>query len=319
MSVRRVSARRAFTLVELLVVIAIIGVLVGLLLPAVQAAREAARRMSCQSNLRQLGIALHNHHDTYGYFPDGWDAIDEHHEPGWGWAAGLLPFMEQQPGHDLINFNEPIETPEHSPVRTMTVSNFMCPSDIGPSIFAIAEGDGLHGHGHGHSGIGSLEDDDHDDHDHEHGPSHADEGLHPLFEIAKCNYSGVFGTFDLHENPFKGDGLFYANSQLRMRDIVDGTSTTLMVGERSSRLGGTIWHGAIPEANEFEARIVGVTDHTPNHPVGHFEDFSSYHRGVTGFVMGDGSVRHLSDNIDLAVYKALATRQGSEVVDSTKY
>lgn len=313
MSLHRFSARRGFTLVELLVVIAIIGVLVGLLLPAVQSAREAARRMSCQSNLRQLGIALHNHHDTFGHFPDGWTAFDEHHEPGWGWAAGLLPFMEQQPGHDLINFREPIEIPEHGPVRLMTVTNFMCPSDIGPSIFGIAEGDG---HGHADWNGGGIEDDD--EHDEE-GPSHADEGLHTLFEIAKCNYSGVFGSFEIHDDPFHGDGLFYANSRLRMRDIVDGSSTTLMVGERSSRLGGTIWHGAIPEANEFEARIVGVTDHAPNDPVGHFEDFSSYHLGVTGFVMGDGSVRHLSDNIDLAVYKALATRQGNEVVDSSKY
>lgn len=298
--------RFGFTLVELLVVIAIIGILVGLLLPAVQAAREAARRMSCQNNLHQIGIALHNYHSTHNQFPYGWVASNGHDEPGWGWAAQLLPYMEENNVTSQIDWSLPIELPQHQVAREHVITALMCPSDIGPSIFLIAESED-----HAHP-IPSTRDDDDDDH----GPHNADENPEKLFPISKCNYSGVFGTFELHDSPYRGNGVFFGNSRMKLRDLTDGTSSTLMVGERSSRLGGTIWHGVIHEANEAEARILGVADHAPNDPVGHFEDFSSYHMGVTGFVMGDGSVRHLADNIDIITYQSMATRNGGEVVSS---
>ena len=300
--------RNAFTLVELLVVIAIIGILVGLLLPAVQAAREAARRMSCQNNLHQLGIALHNYHSSHNQFPYGWVASNGHDEPGWGWAAQLLPFMEENNAAQLIDWRLPIEIDAHEPARMHVVSTFQCPSDVGGTHFFIAEAED---HDHDVPAIGDDDDDDH-------GPHNADENPEKLFEIAKCNYTGVFGSFEVHDSPYRGDGVFFGNSRIKMRDLQDGSSTTMMVGERSSRLGGTIWHGLIHEANEAEARVVGVADHGPNDPVGHFEDFSSRHQGVTGFVMGDGSVRHLSDTINLATYQAMATRQGGEVVDLSR-
>jgi type II secretory pathway pseudopilin PulG len=290
----------------LLVVIAIIGILVGLLLPAVQAAREAARRMSCQNNLHQIGIALHNYHGVHNQFPFGWVASNDHDEPGWGWAAQLLPFMEETNAANLIDWRLPIEIDAHANARLHSVKNFVCPSDIGPIIFEIAEADG-HDHDHGDS----LRDGDDDD---DHGIGHADNGLDKLFEIAKGNYSGMFGTFDLHDAPFRGDGVFFGNSRIGLSQVTDGSSSTIVVGERGSRLGGTIWHGVIHEANQAEARIIGVADHAPNDPVGHFEDFSSYHSGVTGFVMGDGSVRHLSDSINLLTFQAMATRQNGEIV-----
>lgn len=302
--------RSAFTLVELLVVIAIIGILVGLLLPAVQAAREAARRMSCQNNLHQIGVATHNYHAAFNRFPSGWIASNGHDEPGWGWAVALLPYLEQDNVVRMIDNRLPIEIPTHEPVRLHTIASFMCPSDTGPEIFMI-------GSGHDH--------DDHDDHwdgdddDHDHGTGNVDEGREPLFAISKSNYCGVFGTFDIHDNPYRGDGVFFGNSFVRLGDIRDGTSNTLIVGERTSRLGGSIWHGVIHEANMAEARILGVADHAPNDPIGHFEDFSSFHKGVTGFVSGDGSVRHLSNNMDLQVYKALTTRNGNEVINGSSY
>lgn len=302
------NRRNAFTLVELLVVIAIIGILVGLLLPAVQAAREAARRMSCQNNLHQIGIALQNYHAAHDQFPYGWVANNALDEPGWGWAKAILPFAEQTSLDQQIDSRLSIEHPVHDVIRTTVVPMFICPSDIGETIFEIAEGGE---HDHDHFNVRPNDEDDDDDHGH----GHADEGRERLFPISKSNYAGMFGTFDIHDSPYRGDGMFFGNSRMKMRDMSDGSSNTIVVGERSSRLGGSIWHGVIHEANMAEARIVGVADHAPNDPIGHFEDFSSYHSGVTGFVMGDGSVRHISDNIDLVLYKALSTRQGGEVAN----
>ena len=310
---RAVSSRRdAFTLVELLVVIAIIGVLVALLLPAVQAAREAARRMSCQNNLHQIGLSLHNYHGLFNQLPSGWVASDtDHHEPGWGWASAILPQMEQSAVYEKINFSLAIEEAAHDEVRTSVVSAFICPSDVLEPLFFIAEGEEGH--------------DDHDDHgdDDDHGHEHdtengenVDEGPDFLFQIAKSNYVGVYGTVDVHEDLYKGDGLFFGNSRMRFRDVLDGLSQTVMVGERNSRLGGSIWHGVIHDANAAAERIVGSADHTPNSLVGHFEDFSSHHAAGALFILSDGSVRMLSQFIDLDVYHALVTRAQFEVIQN---
>lgn len=310
--------RTGFTLVELLVVIAIIGVLVGLLLPAVQAAREAARRMSCQNNLHQLGLALHNYHSTYKRLPSGWISDDRtHHEPGWGWAAAILPQMESTAANDKINFSLAIEEAEHGEIRVTSIPGYICPSDTLSKLFAIGEdphGDDDHDHDHDHDG----HDDDDDDHGHTPG-ANVDETEHHLFQVAKANYAGVFGTFDIHDELYGGDGLFYGNSKHRFRDVLDGLSNTLMVGERNSRMGGSIWHGVIPEANEGASRIVGAADHVPNDPIGHFEDFSSHHSAGAQFVMSDGSVKMLTQFIDLDVYHALVTRANYEVVQQSDY
>ena len=118
------SAKRAFTLVELLVVIAIIGILIGLLLPAVQAAREAARRMECTNNMKQLGQALHNYADVHNVFPSAWRGYtpDGKHasvygDPGWGWGAAILPFMEQTPLYDRIDLKKSIADPSNREAR----------------------------------------------------------------------------------------------------------------------------------------------------------------------------------------------------------
>lgn len=315
------SQRNAFTLVELLVVIAIIGVLVGLLLPAVQAAREAARRMSCQNNLHQMGIALHNYHGIFNQLPSGWLADDiDHHEPGWGWAAAITPQIESGNIYDTIQFGMAIEEDENQQARESSIPSYICPSDPLETLFFIAEAHG-DGHGHEHDHSAALDDDDDDDdHDDEHESGHnVDDGDEFLFKIAKSNYAGVFGTFDIHDDMYHGDGLFYGNSRHRFRDVLDGLSQTVMVGERNSRLGGSIWQGYIPEANAAAARIVGAADHTPNSDVGHFEDFSSYHAAGAQFVLSDGSVRMLSQFIDLKVYHALVTRANYEVIEADSF
>jgi prepilin-type N-terminal cleavage/methylation domain-containing protein len=303
-SVRR-SGQSGFTLVELLVVIAIIGILVGLLLPAVQAAREAARRMQCSNNVRQIGLALHNYESTHKKFPPGWIANVSAGEPGWGWATALMPYMEQTNVYQRLDLNVEIIAPQNMPLIQTVIPTYICPSDPTPTVFQIAE---AHDHDHDHL-VGAMyfDEDDHDE------PHNVDDG-EKLFAIAKSNYVGVFGTGEVHESPYNSDGAFWGNSRVRMQDFVDGTSNTFVIGERGSRLGGSLWHGVIPEANAAFARIVGSTDHVPNSPVGHFDDFSSFHATGANFIMGDCSVRLIPDTIDETVYRALATRQGAEAV-----
>ena len=130
-----ISPRRAFTLVELLVVIAIIGVLVALLLPAVQAARESARRMQCTNNLKQLGLAVHNYHDTYNVFPPQMMNIDANNDRRWGWGAVTLPYIEQSALFDQLKPDGGKQIPTAStliggaPLLRTRVTAHLCPSD----------------------------------------------------------------------------------------------------------------------------------------------------------------------------------------------
>ena len=284
------SRRSAFTLVELLVVIAIIGILVALLLPAVQMAREAARAASCKNNLKQLGLALHNYHDVMGQLPAGWIADQPEGSPGWGWTTGLLAQIEQRSVDDnLIRRHLPIADPANQQARETVLSILLCPSDGAPRLFKIGADDA--------TGL------------------NLDSGT-PVFEIARSNYIGVFGTVEIEDNPSNGDGVFFHNSRVRFADITDGLSNTLVVGERHSKRGGSVWAGVIEGVAEPMPRIVGISDHTPNHPDHHFDDFTSHHPSGVHFLMGDGSVSRYHNTIDHAVYQALCTRQGGESVQA---
>lgn len=275
------SLRKAFTLVELLVVIAVIGVLVGLLLPAVQAAREAARRIECSNNLKQIGLGLQNYHDTHRQLPAGWIASVGTGEPGWGWAAHLLPFIEQTALHDRIDGRVAIADPAHQGPRETVLPFYRCPSDArGEPLVMLADDAGA-----------------------------------PLFAVARANYVGVFGTEEIEDAPLAGDGTFYQNSRIRFADIVDGLSNTHLVGERSSKIEGSTWTGVVSDAAEAMARVVGSADHAPNDSHAHFDDFSSYHPTGANFVRADGSVRLIVNTVDQHVYQALATRAGGEPVN----
>ena len=290
---RRSSVRAGFTLVELLVVIAIIGILVGLLLPAVQAAREAARRAQCMNNLRQIGLGLSNYESAHRRFPSGWVDVVQPLHPGWAWSHALLPYIEQNNVYAQIDNRFPVDSARNQPYRMSTISTYLCPSDPGDPTFEIG------------AETPEEEADEHIGHNVDEGPK--------LFRIAKSNYVGVFGTLEIDEVPYRGDGTFYGNSVIRTRDLVDGLSNTMMVGERSSRLGGSVWHGWVDGAADPGARFLGVTDHVPNSPIGHFDDFSSRHGSGTHFIFGDCATRMLANSIDLRVYQAMATRQGAEV------
>jgi len=277
-----------FTLVELLVVIAIIGILVGLLLPAVQATREAARRTQCTNNMRQLGLALSNYESALKRFPSGWVDWRQTTSPGWAFGTALFPYMEQATVFNRIDTDFPIKAPVNAIHLKTVIPSFQCPSDPGESIFEIgAEADAEEG-------------------------TNVDKGP-KLFQIAKSNYVAVFGTLEIDEDPYAGDGSFYGNSRTRIRDLIDGVSNTIVFGERSSRLGGSVWHGYIPDVESPGARFLGTTDHVPNSPVGHFDDFSSRHTGGVHFVFGDCSTRMISNSIRLEIYQGLATRAGGEI------
>jgi hypothetical protein len=253
--------------------------------------------MQCSSNIRQLGIAVHNFESAHKKLPAGFTSHGTSGEPGWGWATYLLPFAEGGNLYNNIDLDVAIEEDIHEMPRSTVLSLFICPSDPWPNQFEIAEGHG-HDHDHDHmTGLGDRIDDDE----------------HKLFQMGKSNYVAMFGTFELEDAPYNGNGMFFGNSRTKFRDVVDGLSNTLMIGERSGRLGGSVWAGNIPEAAESYARILGVADHGPNDPHSHFEDFGSYHTGGVNFMRADTSTFFLPDTIDLRVYQAMSTRNGGEV------
>ena len=291
------SQRKGFTLVELLVVIAVIGVLIALLLPAVQAARESARRCSCCNNLKQVGLAMHMHHNTYGRLPAGWDGYDAGGrpfalgEPGWGWAARILTFVEQaNVEKNLINYKLPVTDPANDRARVFPIGTFRCPSDIGEKTFLNVD-------------------------------PHAPGGGSLPAEFATANYVGVWGTQDMHVcndlgpgNQCRSDGSFFHNSNLRFGDILDGLSQTFLVGERSSRLDYSTWVGAQAGYDDSATRILGTAEYPPNLWTGDIYNFNSLHPSGRHFLVADGSVRIIPETIDTAVYHALCTRSGSDSV-----
>jgi prepilin-type N-terminal cleavage/methylation domain-containing protein len=293
---------RAFTLIELLVVISIIGLLVALLLPAVQAAREAARRAQCVNNLKQIALALHNYEASFKAFPPGYvsaaraDGTDT--GPGWGWASMLLPILEQAPTFHSINFNLPIEDASNMTARVPAIATFVCPSDTVKAVWWAMVRNPV--------GIPTRR----------------------LCEVSPSNYVGVYGTSD---PGIDGDGLFYRGSSVGVRDITDGTSQTIAIGERSHSLGEATWVGSVTDAVLFPVDNDGVgypraeggpgmvLGHAggrlgPGDPNGEVNQFHSLHHGGVEFAFADGHVAFLKTTIGSRTFKALATRAGGEIV-----
>lgn len=225
------TPRRGFTLIELLVVIAIIGILVGLLLPAVQKVREAAAHMGCTNNLKQIGLALHNYHDSQGSFPPGYvdgntdptSTPDNDVGPGWGWASFLLPYIEQGSVFNQINFSQGVGLGSNAAVSQLPLKIFQCPSDpyqqnftVWPTNVVVAHSNyvGCNGWEECFNNAGGA------------GQGGGSDGL-----------SGGLGQ--------GGDGLFYRNSRNRMASVMDGLSNTIFVGERSGNHSPSTWTGAV--------------------------------------------------------------------------
>src|SRR4051794_11977316 len=311
--------RQGFTLIELLVVIAIIAVLIALLLPAVQSAREAARRMQCVNNLKQMGIALHNYHDVVRVLPPGYiSAQTPGSDPrtdgndigaGWAWGTMILPQIEQDSLFHAINFSLSVTPAANNTVSLMRINTYLCPSDGTPNTVPVRD----------------------------------DKNTKTVDTVGTGNYIGVFGTGEVGGAPGAGLGLFYRNSRIGVRDVVDGTSQTFAIGERSHNLSYVTWTarsigGWLFKTSSFEGGTdkftvdpeecwtqvlgpIGTEDppRTPNHPRAHVEDFWSRHPGGVNFLFADGSVRFIKDAINASVYRALATRSRQEPMDSNQF
>ncbi len=323
------SKRPAFTLVELLVVIAIIGILIGLLLPAVQAAREAARRMKCANNLKQIGLALHNYVDVNQALPAAWRGYDDHNpdkpcvygEPGWGWAAAILPFMENANLADLADLDEPVAADVNETARVTFLAMYRCPSDSNSQQTFTLEESGLLDHDHDHE----HEEEEDDGGNHGDGDEEEEEEHHHETDsstvFAASNYAACIGTTNIHNGEdyghggqyegqvFKGDGAFYHNSENRFEDFTRGLSNTIFVGERTSQKQHySTWVG-MPEGEGCIPAIVTGTLYKGFDNTGAGHGFSSDHPNGANFLFGDGSVRFYSETANQDELKELAKRR----------
>jgi prepilin-type N-terminal cleavage/methylation domain-containing protein len=321
---------RGFTLIELLVVIAIIAVLIALLLPAVQAARAAARRMQCVNNLKQLGLAMHNYHDSLGTFPIGlmgfrspaYSALGIY--PGgtavgnarrtWAWL--ILPYIEQGTLSNTINFSLPFNNHVHDTAVRIIPATFLCPSD--PNMGFV------------------------------------DVGSYP---VRKVNYMANWGNThyfqDNSTNPFAGPFIagetvpflgapFSIDKSYGIATITDGTSNSLLMSEVKVGLpngnsqdhrgdvfnddyNGCMFNGYTPPNTTFHDYASGGCQYpfqtnppcvskTPT-----FNAARSYHAGGVNGLVSDGSVKFFKDTVNIQTWRALSTSKGAEVISSDSF
>jgi hypothetical protein len=305
--------RRAFNTIELLVVIAIIAAVVGLLAPAIHRARELARRVQCTSNLHQIALGLHNYHEVVGMFPPGYISLTQDDEPtgreigpGWGWAAMSLYQLDCGDLFDAANFSLPTWHASAMKVRSTRMGVVRCPEGGDPQPITIND----------------------------------DSGRMLVVDLARSHYVGVAGQLSPAAFPAQNNGIFYRNSTVGFRDIADGASTTLMIGERSQNVANATWVGMIPgglsctnptwpiqECASSSALILGHTGpspdapgiYPPNSPTASVANFSSRHPGGSFFAFGDGSVRFIKDAVNPQVFSDLATRAGGELISDEDF
>lgn len=286
--------RKAFTLIEMLVVIAIIAILIALLLPAIQQAREAARRTQCKNNLAQLGIAAHNYQASFRMLPPGVVNVEgpiRNVEDGYhmSWAVQFLPMLEQRRMFEMVDFLSPVYSTPNALVRDIVLNVFQCPSDNARR-----------------------------------GP------------IAFTSYAGCTGGDNVPTDDRNG-GLFFRNSSIEFKQVRDGCSNTIMFGERRlediegledlgwmSGTSGSLRNTAVQINTGVGSPMFIIRDYDPNEVEGDPQvapdadlatgGFSSQHTGGAQFAIADGSVRFISENIDVRTYSMLGNREDGGVI-----
>ena len=304
----------AFTLVELLVVIAIIAILIALLLPAVQAAREAARRTQCSNHFKQIGIAAHNYHAADGRFPLGelyvhtlWNPLKRNQYYAKGWAVRILPYMEQLEMSEQFSVENGIYGiygPQQIDLGLNRIKTYQCPSDPQDELMWV---------GSNRNTFLNIE------------VPGSDVGI----AFYKTNAGGVVDSLSswkpgdgLGQCPkIFGDGMMLNVVPVKIRDVFDGTSNTLMIGELTGGEPGSHQGHQWVHFNLFST-VLGINGPGTIPGDGVYENihhdnrFSSYHPGGCHFLRADGSVRFESENINTAVLTALTTRRAGDVISS---
>jgi len=311
-----------FTLVELLVVIAIIGIQVALLLPAVQAAREAARRSTCQNNLKQIGVALHNYATARSEFPPG-ELIQEGcaNDPnlppgvttiGFGWGAFILPYLEEHAAHEAINFKDWVGNPASTRGGAILIKSFICPSAHNEGGYWV---ECCSGFNHGASAVE---------------------------DFRETHYAGVADSvngFICHTQAVSdGDGMLFNGYSVGFKKVIDGTSHTLMVGEVTNGWGrhpsqGDAWighqwitwntqdtadgingFGSVPGGRDDQIDGFDGDGSSGNRHFEYFDEagFSSFHPGGAFFLLADGSVQFIEETIDAVALVKMTTRASQE-------
>ena len=302
------DTRSGFTLVELLVVIAIIGILIALLLPAVQAAREAARRSQCTNNMKQIGLALYNYHDTYKAFPTGFIYRGGGGVCNYGWNTAILPYMEQGAFYDLLNPGtipcyERYKSGASQADRDLLQSTFAalrCPSDDGPETCTSINF-----------------------------------GNNNRYRVGLTNYVASCGYGDRPTGRTKCGGMFYGDSWHKFAHITDGTSNTLAVGERCFGQPGHMTHHqhaatwiGVGQNNSYGASatlrtlcrnsfILNYDYHAAGSSENMGKGCASFHPGGANYLLCDASVHFLSETTDRAnVIRWLSLRNDGKVFTS---
>jgi prepilin-type N-terminal cleavage/methylation domain-containing protein/prepilin-type processing-associated H-X9-DG protein len=329
-----VSRRRGFTLIELLVVVAIIAVLIGLLLPAVQKVREAAARAKCQNNLKQLGVALHNYHSSYGHFPAGGYGTNVNLDTGFSWMVHLLPHCEQSAISDRLIFQGngvgwvgPVGSVGNingQVINGVKLPYLLCPSSPLPLFRTFVQLNLMNPQYVGISGAADGNG----------------------FTNAAGRQKGCCTQSGTATGVISSGGLLTPVRPRKVADCTDGTSSTIMVGETSSWgrdpagtpiaingfLGwqcGSLSNVAVedwPVASGLFHRVLNLTtiQYPPNsnrstanpgvNPnMGSNNPLLSEHSGGVQVLLADGSVRFMSENINLLTLRLLATRDDGQV------
>ena len=318
-------------------VIAIIGILIALLLPAVQAAREAARRMQCTNHLKQLGLALHNYHDSFKTFP----SVGGFSSPwGWGFLPLILPQMEQQPLHDQCNFGDSVGCASMQAVYSASVPVLHCPSNPGDTLkddrtipntscqgggaltsgsvtgqvthYVGSFGDGyIVGEDLGYTGTATSRS--------QYGCGGCAEGGSST-PTANCPEPGVgYGGGPHHRGIFNYTG---DTKPVKIAGILDGTSNTILMGHTSgvARSNSLVWTTSTGNVHGTSLPInFNLEFAKANPPYGppswRGRGFQSHHPGGSVFLMCDGSATFLAETIDMRTYNALGSRAGGEIAN----